>query len=223
MIDDLILSAKSSWSSLYDNLLKIKFGRLKTCRGCEDKKTQEKVKDIRNKVKKQLQDDIKKKVISYNDDEIISDLINLYPIMKSLTDLVLKFMNRYAEAKKERGIIDFNDFEHFCLEILGNEEVSLKLKQRYVEILVDEYQDSNYVQEAIINAIARQDEKTGKYNNVFMVGDVKQSIYRFRQDRKSTRLNSSHANISYAVFCLKKKTYLACDSEQISAPERSER
>src|SRR3712207_7009301 len=27
----------------------------------------------------------------------------------------------------------------------------------------------------------------------------------FREDRKSTRLNSSHANISYAVFCLKKK------------------
>src|SRR3712207_8839 len=73
MIDDLILSAKSSWSSLYDNLSKIKFGRLKTCRGCEDKKTQEKVKDIRNKVKKQLQDDIKKKVISYNDDEIRSE------------------------------------------------------------------------------------------------------------------------------------------------------
>ncbi|KOC52116.1 helicase-exonuclease AddAB subunit AddA [Clostridium botulinum] len=181
MIDDLILSAKSSWNSLYDEISKIKFGRLKTCRGCEDKKTQEKVKDIRNKVKKQLQDDIKKKVISYNGDEIISDLMNLYPIMKSLTDLVLKFMNRYANAKKERGIIDFNDFEHFCLEILRHEEVSLKLKQRYVEILVDEYQDSNYVQEAIINSIARQDEETGKYNNVFMVGDVKQSIYRFRQ------------------------------------------
>src|SRR3712207_8158281 len=29
------------------------------------------------------------------------------------------------------------------------------------------------------------------------------------QDRKSTRLNSSHANISYAVFCLKKKNYWA--------------
>src|SRR3712207_8590768 len=30
------------------------------------------------------------------------------------------------------------------------------------------------------------------------------------QDRKSTRLNSSHANISYAVFCLKKKNIITC-------------
>src|SRR3712207_7873597 len=35
-----------------------------------------------------------------------------------------------------------------------------------------------------------------------------QSHHGLRRDRKSTRLNSSHANISYAVFCLKKKNIL---------------
>ncbi|GAB6149401.1 helicase-exonuclease AddAB subunit AddA [Clostridium novyi] len=181
MINDLILNAKTSWDSLYNGLSEVKFGRLKTCRNCEDKKTQEKVKDIRNKVKKQLQDEIKKKITSYSTKEIVTDLRNLYPIMKSLCDLVIEFMDRYSKAKKERGIIDFNDFEHFCLEILGHEEVALKLRQKYIEILVDEYQDSNYVQEAIINSIARRHEETGNPINVFMVGDVKQSIYRFRQ------------------------------------------
>src|SRR5215203_4325183 len=38
-----------------------------------------------------------------------------------------------------------------------------------------------------------------------LVRRVKRSLNRAPRDRKSTRLNSSHANISYAVFCLKKK------------------
>src|SRR5207245_4624822 len=39
-------------------------------------------------------------------------------------------------------------------------------------------------------------------------------------DRKSTRLNSSHGSISYAVFCLKKKTTLKEEARPSSAPER---
>lgn len=181
MIKEIIVSADISWNSLYDSIEGIKFNKLKPCKNCKDKDAQEEVKDIRNKVKKQMTENIKKKITAYSSKETAEDLGNLYPMMKELTDIVLEFMDRYSKAKRERGIIDFNDFEHFCLEILKHSEVSHKLRERYVEILVDEYQDSNEVQESIINSIARKDEATGKNINVFMVGDVKQSIYRFRQ------------------------------------------
>ncbi|MCY6483370.1 helicase-exonuclease AddAB subunit AddA [Clostridium aestuarii] len=190
MIQDLILASKNSWDSLYDEFLNVNFKRLKSCKKCEYKQVQNKVKDIRDKVKKQIKDDMQKKVVMYGSKETTLDIIELYPIMKALSSLVIKFIEKYAVAKQERGIIDFNDFEHFCLQILTekNEEgkivpskEALKLREKHDEILVDEYQDSNDVQEAIINSIARKDEVTGRSNNVFMVGDVKQSIYRFRQ------------------------------------------
>ncbi|MFU0824172.1 helicase-exonuclease AddAB subunit AddA [Clostridium sp.] len=181
MIKEVIVSTDISWSSLFDSLEGVKFSKLKPCKKCQDKDAQDKVKKIREKVKKQLQNDIKMRITSYSNKETALDLKSLYPVMKALSNLVLEFMDRYAEAKRDRGIIDFNDFEHFCIDILGHSEVSSRLREKYVEILVDEYQDSNDVQEAIINFIARKDETTGKNINVFMVGDVKQSIYRFRQ------------------------------------------
>ena len=84
------------------------------------------------------------------------------------------------KSKKEKGVLDFNDLEHLCLKILTSEEsnVSQKFKEYFYEVLVDEYQDSNNVQEAIIDLVSR---KYSENPNVFMVGDVKQSIYRFRQ------------------------------------------
>jgi len=95
-------------------------------------------------------------------------------------------MDKYSNKKKERNLIDFNDIEHFCLEILGEningkiieKEAALKLKEDFYEVLVDEYQDTNNVQETIINLISKQSLGA---ENLFMVGDVKQSIYRFRQ------------------------------------------
>lgn len=201
MIQDLISACKSSWDNLYDEFKKVSFKRLKACKKCEDKDTQENVKEIRNKVKKNIED-LKKQAVTYGSHETTLDLIELYPIMRELSNLVIEFMDRYAKAKRERGIIDFNDFEHFCLGILTekseNGEVvsgkaALKLRDKYEEILVDEYQDSNDVQEAIINAIATKDEVNGRNNNIFMVGDVKQSIYRFRQAKPEIFLNKYNA------------------------------
>lgn len=197
MIQDLISACKGSWDNLYDEFGKISFKRLKACKKCENKDTQEKVKEIRNKAKKSIED-LKKQTVTYGSHETTLDLIELYPIMRELSNLVIEFMDRYAKAKRERGIIDFNDFEHFCLQILTekneNGEVipgkaALKLRDKYEEILVDEYQDSNDVQEAIVNAIAKKDKVNGRNNNVFMVGDVKQSIYRFRQAKPEIFLN----------------------------------
>lgn len=181
MINDLILCCDSTWDNLRATTEGIEFKKLRSCRNCKNKDNQDAVKEIRDKVKKQIKEDMKQKLLLYAGEETTKDLRELYPVMRALSDLVINFMNRYGRAKRERGIIDFNDFEHFCLHILSMPEVASSLREKYIEILVDEYQDSNDVQEAIVNSIARKDEATGRNINVFMVGDVKQSIYRFRQ------------------------------------------
>ena len=107
--------------------------------------------------------------------------------MKKLAEVVLEFGDRFSKKKKERNILDFNDLEHFCLKILIDydeekniipSKVAENFKEYFDEVLVDEYQDSNNVQETIISLVSRKESDTP---NVFMVGDVKQSIYRFRQ------------------------------------------
>ncbi|NLU53046.1 MAG: helicase-exonuclease AddAB subunit AddA [Clostridiaceae bacterium] len=175
------------WNKLYEALHGIEFSRLPACGKDADKAKQEKVKEIRDDVKSR----VKKlcELINADSDEIVGDLKNLYPKIKCLKDLVLGMMEKYVAKKSRKKVVDFNDLEHLCLEILtckdedGNlvpSETAINYRKRFEEILVDEYQDSNLVQEIIINMISRAD--WGK-PNVFMVGDVKQSIYRFRQAR----------------------------------------
>jgi len=108
------------------------------------------------------------------------------PIVKELASLVITFSERYSAAKREKGIADFGDLEHYCLQVLsgpGSEmekpipsDAAQEYRERFIEVLVDEYQDTNFVQESIIRLVC----KDGEEGNLFMVGDVKQSIYRFR-------------------------------------------
>ncbi len=109
----------------------------------------------------------------------------LYPIVNSLSKILKRFIDLYSERKREKGIIDFNDIEHFALAILTKEDengninpsdVALEYREKFYEIFIDEYQDSNFVQEVLLSTIAKIQTP-----NRFMVGDVKQSIYRFRQ------------------------------------------
>ncbi len=95
-------------------------------------------------------------------------------ILDALQDVVQAFTIEFAAEKRARGGVDYNDLEHLTLEALSNPAVSEEYRQRFLLIAVDEYQDSNRVQEAILDHIRRPD-------NLFLVGDVKQSIYRFRQ------------------------------------------
>ncbi len=172
-----------SWDSLYEGFSSISFDRLPNCKKGADKDTQKAVKDIRDSVKKGI-NDIKSEILVSNSEEIKREMKSLYPSMKSLARLVLDFGDRYREKKKEKNIIDFNDIEHFCIDILIDKEsgkpsiAALDYRDRFEEILIDEYQDSNMVQELILSTISRKDSKRP---NIFMVGDVKQSIYRFRQ------------------------------------------
>ena len=187
-----IISLKESLnlglSEIYDKLFKISFGRLKSIRKnkVSDVDAQNLVKSIRDEVKKKickLQDDI----FMLSPTEMLEGINSTYPFMKKLSEITLEFSKRFSERKKEKNMLDFNDLEHLCLRILIDKtedgdtipsKVSENFRELFDEVLVDEYQDSNNVQEAIINLVSR---KNTDNPNVFMVGDVKQSIYRFRQ------------------------------------------
>ncbi len=134
---------------------------------------------------------IQKKLMIYSSKEAYEDIYAMYPILSKLKNLILEFSDEFAKRKKTKNIIDFNDMEHFALKLLtkkdenGNHvgtEVAEKYKEKFEEIAIDEYQDSNLVQEQILTTIS-------KGNNIFMVGDVKQSIYKFRQACPNLFLN----------------------------------
>lgn len=181
-----ITEKPAKWDTLYGKLNNFCFEKLpragKECNPAQ----RDYVKDLRDSVKKRI-GDLSKKVIGSDTEDIRKDLQIIYPLMKCLSDLVREFSARYSALKNTKAIVDFNDLEHLCLEILTvhdekgqiwPSDIALSYRQRFREIMVDEYQDSNDVQETIIRMISRADEGTP---NVFMVGDVKQSIYRFRQ------------------------------------------
>ena len=137
----------------------------------------------RDNVKKKLKKKTDKFLI-FNSKEANQDIYDMYDKLKSLKDIIIEFGEKLAKAKKEKNILDFNDIEHFALNILVKEEngeihpteIAKKYREKYLEIAIDEYQDSNLIQEYILTSISNKD-------NMFMVGDVKQSIYKFRQAR----------------------------------------
>lgn len=187
-IENAINSLNLDLEQIYKAIKDIEFAyRIKTVKkGLGDELDKKKVKSLRDDVKKKI-NQIKGGVFSVSLDETLNGIKNMYPIIKSLTELVIEFSDRYVKKKMERVILDFNDLEHLCLKILTcNDEngevyassVAQKFREKFEEVLVDEYQDSNNVQETIISMVSRKDLDNP---NVFMVGDVKQSIYRFRQ------------------------------------------
>jgi ATP-dependent helicase/nuclease subunit A len=173
------------WNRLYESLHSIEFSRLPIASKNADKEKQQYVKDLRDGVKNTIKR-FKQKLMNAESENIIKDIKALYPLMLCLVRLVREFTQRYSEKKRKRVVLDFNDLEHLCLEILTTDsdgvqkptKTAFEYRTRFEEIMVDEYQDSNMVQEMIITTISRQEQEKP---NVFMVGDVKQSIYRFRQ------------------------------------------
>lgn len=188
-LDDLLLSIenkKATWDSVYNSFIQITFDRLKRCGKNADIVKKEQVKAIRDEVKLKLKK-IREDFIYADNKEMIEEISYMKPILESLGQLVMEFQKRYSIKKKDKGLVDFNDLEHFCLKILIEvdekniikpTDTAIQLKKHYEEIYIDEYQDSNEVQEVLLNAISRSDIDEP---NLFMVGDIKQSIYRFRQ------------------------------------------
>ncbi len=110
--------------------------------------------------------------------EMVSRIARLYPILRTLKNIVLITDRSYTKRKREKNYLDFSDLEHEALKLLdsqdGNNFVAESLRAKYREILIDEYQDTNHIQDTIFRTVSRDN------NNIFMVGDLKQSIYAFR-------------------------------------------
>ncbi|MHC1721518.1 MAG: helicase-exonuclease AddAB subunit AddA [Clostridiaceae bacterium] len=168
-----------SWEEMKEGICEMRFGRLPSLTKLTEESTaqKEKVKNVRNSVKEEIlgMGDI----IFKNTEDAGKNMGFMYPYLKYLSGITIEFEEKFSQKKREKGIIDFNDIEHFALEILrgvdGPSQIAEEYRRRFQEILIDEYQDSNLVQEVILSTISRTEE-----GNLFMVGDVKQSIYRFR-------------------------------------------
>ncbi|OPX42633.1 ATP-dependent helicase/nuclease subunit A [Ruminiclostridium hungatei] len=180
------VQATAKWNDIFLYLNNFEFIRLPSSGKDADKQLQEQVRQTRDETKAFVKN-LKEEVFFQKSEDITADLKEVYPLLKCLSRLVLEFTRKYSDRKHSKAAVDFNDLEHFCLKLLaetdeaGNNRpsaVAMAYKDKFDEILVDEYQDSNLVQEIIIGMISREDRGTP---NVFMVGDVKQSIYRFRQ------------------------------------------
>ena len=170
-----------NWERAYEIANNLKFKTWPT-----DKKVVSNLKEDTKKARDNVKKRISKAVFQtfiYNTEEAVEDINAMYPILKKIKDVTLKFMEKFSEKKSNKNIMDFSDIEHYALKILLKKdengiyqktEVAKKYEEKFNEIAIDEYQDSNLVQEYILTSISN-----GK--NIFMVGDVKQSIYRFRQ------------------------------------------
>ena len=136
-----------------------------------DKETNELIKAFRNKAKDALKS---ANALVFPKEEGLALLQKMQEPLENFYALTQKFDQKFKEKKRERNILDFNDLEQLTLKILQNESIAQEFQNRYEDVFLDEYQDTNEVQEAIVQKIVRKD-------NYFMVGDVKQSIYGFRQ------------------------------------------
>ena len=127
---------------------------------------------LRDTAKKQIAS-LKERYFMQDMEAQLEDLQKTYPAAYYLEKLILEFDRGFRQAKKEKNLVDFNDIEHYALEILEHEEAAGEYRDKFSCIFVDEYQDSNVLQDTLINLICRE-------NNLFLVGDIKQSIYKFR-------------------------------------------
>lgn len=166
------------WDGFAQGIADLNYGRLTFPKKGGDPDLAESIKAIRTACKEKTE--ALTKLFSDSGETVLAGLSQTALAAKGLTDLVRQFGKNYAQAKKRRRIVDFGDLEHYALELLlgknhsGPTAAAREIGSRFREILVDEYQDSNAVQDAIFAAL------TGQRHNLFLVGDVKQSIYQFR-------------------------------------------
>ncbi|MBC6310633.1 helicase-exonuclease AddAB subunit AddA [Listeria sp. FSL L7-1582] len=181
----LMQALHQDWEQLTSAWKSVKFQRIATLK---DKELYDEV--MVNQVKK-LRDQAKKTVTEAGSEwfsrdgvHYISDLLKMKPTIVTLIELTKEFAIRFYKEKVSRGMLDFNDLEHLALRVLSDPEqegapssAALGYQEKFKEVLIDEYQDTNMVQERILSLVTADTEENG---NLFMVGDVKQSIYRFR-------------------------------------------
>ncbi|GEK33648.1 ATP-dependent helicase/nuclease subunit A [Kurthia sibirica] len=188
------LITHDDWQAAYTFFQGFKWGRLASQKkdSC-DEQLKDLAKNKRDQAKKLMTDSISV-YFQRPPEKLLEEITNMKPIIETLVTITHAFSDKYAEAKAEKGLIDFSDLEHFALAILTEDQegelvpssVAIDYQQHFAEVLVDEYQDTNKLQETILQLIKSGDSHDG---NMFMVGDVKQSIYRFRLAEPTLFLN----------------------------------
>ena len=171
----------NSWDSIRIKLLNTTFDRLKTIRKCSNDDLKARAKSIRDEVKSKIK--ALSEIFIADEQECISDISQLSPVVLQLFELIKRFDSNLNRLKNEKNVADFGDLEHRMLSLLveptkdgfKRTEDAIELSNKFDEVMVDEYQDTNETQDMIFRAVS-QDE-----SNLFVVGDVKQSIYSFRQ------------------------------------------
>ncbi|GAB3790030.1 helicase-exonuclease AddAB subunit AddA [Virgibacillus kimchii] len=179
------LDLLDNWDDLQEYMSSSTFVRLSGKKMECDERKKEKVKNLRDSYKKRW-NKMKDQWFKRNLSSHVEDMQEMAPVVEKLTSLVKTFKDQFTSMKKEKAIVDFSDLEHYCLELfLDDSATSDKLvpskvaryyRDKFSELLIDEYQDTNLVQETLLTLIS---DRSGP-GNMFMVGDVKQSIYRFR-------------------------------------------
>ncbi len=163
---------------------------------CPDKRIKESVKEeTLDKIKERLKKWREK--FALPSEEIVEDLCETAPALRGLLTLTVRFMEGYTKEKQSRHLLDYNDLEQETLRLLYGKgstptAAAKEISQRYVELMIDEYQDTNGVQDKIFSAISRNGE------NLFFVGDVKQSIYRFRRAEPKIFTTKYYSYADYA-------------------------
>lgn len=168
---------QGTWGLVEETLRKITFSRLPTQRSSHSPAYQtcrEQAKRLRDLAKKAFE--VLRGEFAWDLADQVQSLAEMGRLVEVFANLTKSYGESFAQAKRQRNIVDFSDLEHFALRLLLDQStgVAESLKPYYAEVLVDEYQDINAVQERILQQVARAEE------NLFLVGDVKQSIYRFR-------------------------------------------
>lgn len=177
--------SSGTWQETYEYFQTIKWvtaGRVPkdSC----DEALKDRAKALRDQTKK-LVNGLRESFFARTPARLLDEIRLMAPSMQTLVELTIEFGKRYEAVKVDRGLVDFSDLEHYALDVLAIEEdgrlkpslIAKDYRRRFKEVLVDEYQDTNMLQETIIQLVKTGDEENG---NLFMVGDVKQSIYRFR-------------------------------------------
>lgn len=171
---------KNDWDSLFSDISSFEFLTLKPYRGKSEEK--ERAKQIRD-TNKDIIGDLKQKYINCKNSDFFEDINDLKPKIEYFFEIIKKFDQKFSSIKRSKKRLDFQDIEHLALNMLvrkteggfEKKDIAKKLAPSYSYIFIDEYQDTNEVQDLIFRSIS------GAGKNLFMVGDVKQSIYRFRQ------------------------------------------
>lgn len=177
--------SSQSWQSAFEFFQTLKFATAaRIPKDTFDDELVQKAKDKRDQLKKRV-NGLKEAYFTRTPARLLQEIRMMHPLLETLVELTLSYGEQYSLAKSERGLVDFSDLEHFALQILTTEEnghlvpssTAQDIMMQFKEVLVDEYQDTNRLQETILQIVKTGSEENG---NMFMVGDVKQSIYRFR-------------------------------------------